>query len=84
MALFRRRILGQYAAALFSRPLCFAAESSCDRVQEMPKFFTSHDVVEPLKQVLWASRDVMISGRIWGSKSQRVFALGDGCWLPRT
>ena len=48
----------------------------------MPKVITSHDVLEPLKQVLSASRDVIISGQIWGSKLQRVFTLGDGCWLP--
>ena len=48
----------------------------------MPKFITSHDVLEPLKQVLLASRDVIISGQICGSKLQRVFTLGDGCYLP--
>ena len=48
----------------------------------MPKNITSHDVLEPLKQVLSASRDVIISGQICGSKLQRVFTLGDGCWLP--
>ena len=34
---------------------------------------TSHDVLE---------RDVISSGQICCSKSQRVFTLGDGCWLP--
>ena len=34
--------------------------------------------LEPLKQVLSASRDVIFSDHIWGSKSQRVFTLGDG------
>ena len=44
---------------------------------------TSHDdVLEPLKQVLSASLDVIISGQIRGSKLQRVFTSGDGCWLP--
>ena len=47
--------------------------------QKTPKFITSHDVPEPLK--LSASRDVIISGQIWGSKFERVFTLGDGCWL---
>ena len=47
-----------------------------------PKLITSHDVLEPLKQVLSASRDVIIAGQICGSKLERVFALGDGCWLP--
>ena len=41
-----------------------------------------HDVWEPLKQALWASRDVIISGQICVSKLQRFFTLGDGCWLP--
>ena len=50
--------------------------------QKMPKTITSHDVHEPLQQVLSASRDVIISGQICGSKLQRVFILGDGCWLP--
>ena len=48
----------------------------------MPKMITSHDVLEPLKQALSASRDVTISGQKFGSKLQRVFTLGDGCWLP--
>ena len=30
--------------------------------QKMPKMITSHDVLEPLKQALSASRDVIISG----------------------
>ena len=42
---------------------------------------TSHDVLEPLKQVLSASRDVIVSGQICGSKLQKVFTLGDRCWL---
>ena len=50
--------------------------------KKMPKFITSHDVLELLKQVLSASRDAIISGQICGSKLQRVFTLGDGCWLP--
>ena len=49
---------------------------------KVPKIITSHDVLEPLKQVLSTSRDVIISGQICGSKLQRVFTLGDGCWLP--
>ena len=48
----------------------------------MPKIITSHAVLEPLKQVLSAARDVIISGQICGSKLQRVFTLGDGYWLP--
>ena len=50
--------------------------------KKMPKFITSHDVLEPLKQALLAPRDVIISGQICGSKLQRVFTLGDVCWLP--
>ena len=48
----------------------------------MPKIISLHDVLEPLKQALLASRDVIISGQICVSKLQRVFTLGDGCWLP--
>ena len=47
-----------------------------------PKIITVHDVVEPLKQALWASCDVIISTQICGSKLQTVFTLGDGCGLP--
>ena len=50
--------------------------------QKTPRLITSHDVLEPLKQVVSASRDVIISGQIWGLKLQSVFTLGDGCWLP--
>ena len=50
--------------------------------QKMPKSISLHDVLEPLKQALWASRDVIISSQICGSKLQKVFTLGDGCWLP--
>ena len=48
----------------------------------MPKMIALHDVLEPLKQALLASRDVIISSQICVSKLQRVFTLGDGCWLP--
>ena len=50
--------------------------------QKMPKMITSHDVFEPLKQALSASCDVNISGQVCGLKLQKVFTLGDGCWLP--
>ena len=43
---------------------------------------TSHDILEPLKQVLSASRDVTISGQICGSNRGKFIRLGDGCWLP--
>ena len=49
----------------------------------MPKIISLHDVLEPLKQALLASRDVIISSQICGSNMQKVFTLGDGCWLPR-
>ena len=42
-----------------------------------------HDVLKPLKQALLASRDVIISSQICGSNLQKVFTLGDGCWLPK-
>ena len=48
----------------------------------MPKMISLHDVLEPLKQALLASRDVIISSQIRGSNLQKVFTLGDGCWLP--
>ena len=48
----------------------------------MPTFVTSHDVLKPLKQAFSASPDAIISGQVCGSKLQRVFTLGDGCWLP--
>ena len=48
----------------------------------MPKVISLHDVLEPLKQALWASRNVIISSQICGSNLQKVFTLGDGCWLP--
>ena len=50
--------------------------------QTKQNFIGSHDVLEPLKQTFLASCDVIISGQICGSKLQRVFTLGDGCWLP--
>ena len=50
--------------------------------QKMPKIISLHDVLEPLKQALSASRDVIISSQICGSNLQKVFTLGDGCWLP--
>ena len=53
--------------------------------QNLPKnanVITLHDVLEPLKQALLASRDVIISSQFCFSKLQRVFKLGDGCWLP--
>ena len=44
----------------------------------MPKIISLHDVLEPLKQALLASRDVKISSQICGSNLQKVFTLGDG------
>ena len=37
-------------------------------LKKTPKLITSHDVLEPLKQVLLASRDLIFSGQICGSK----------------
>ena len=51
--------------------------------KKMPKIISLHDVLEPLNQALLASRDVVNSGRICGSTLQKVFTLGDGCWLPK-
>ena len=50
--------------------------------QKMRKIISLHDVLEPLKQALLASRDVIISSQICTSNLQKVFTLGDGCWLP--
>ena len=50
--------------------------------KKMPKSISLHDVLEPLKQALLASRDVIISSQICGLNLQKVFTLGDGCWLP--
>ena len=41
--------------------------------QKMPRFIYLHDVLEPLKQALLASRDVIISSHICALKLQRVF-----------
>ena len=54
------------------------ASITCDFIQptfcqNMPKSITSHDVLEPSKQVLSASRDVIIPGQKFSSKLQRVF-----------
>ena len=61
---------------------CFSAENCREKRQ---KVISVHDVLEPLKllQALLASRDVMTSSQIFGSKLQRVFTLGDGWWLPK-
>ena len=49
----------------------------------MRKIISLHDVLEPLKQALLASHDVIISSQICASNLQKVFTLSDGCWLPR-
>ena len=50
----------------------------------MPKIISLHDVLEPLKQALLKSRAVKNSSQICGSNLlQKVFTLGDGCWLPK-
>ena len=60
-----------------SRDVIFSGQNLPQKGQN--KNIASHDVLEPLRQALQASRDVMISGQICGSKSQRVFTSGDGC-----
>ena len=57
---------------------CFSAK----KCRENTKHCYKHDVLEPFKQALLASRDVIISSQISSSKLQRVVTLGDGCWLP--
>ena len=49
-----------------------------------PELIISHGILEPLKQELLASRNVVFSSQIHGSKLQRVFALCDECWLSIT
>ena len=62
-----------------SRDVIFSGE----KFAPPQKIISLHDVVlEPWKQALLASRDVIIFSQICVSKLQRVFTLGDGCWLP--
>ena len=58
---------------------CFSAKKN---VEKNVKICCKHDVLEPSKQALLALRDVIISSQNFGSKWQRFFTLGDGCWLP--
>ena len=51
--------------------------------QKLPETITSHDVLEPLKEALLASRDVIISSQNCGSNRRRLFTLSDACCLPR-
>ena len=62
-----------------SRDLIFFQPHFGKKTQEI---ISVHDVWEPLKQALSASRDVIISSQTCVSKFQRFFTLGDGCWLP--
>ena len=62
-----------------SRDVIFSGQNLAKKCQN---FFSLHDVLEPLKQALLASRDVIIFSQICGSNLQKVFTLGDGCWLP--
>ena len=43
--------------------------------QKVPKIISLHDVLEPLKQALLASRDVILSSQICGSNLQKVFTI---------
>ena len=83
--LVRRGLLGSFLSIICNRQE--ASITWCHLFwpkfgQKMPKFISLHDVLEPLKQALLASRDVKISSQICGSNLQKVFTLGDGCWLP--
>ena len=60
-----------------SRDVIFSGQNLAKKCQKL-----SLDVLEPLKQALLASRDAIISSQICGSNLQKVFTLGDGCWLP--
>ena len=62
-----------------SRDVIFFGQISAKKARN---FSSVHDVWEPLKQALLASRDVIISGQSCISRCQRFFTLGDGCWLP--
>ena len=62
-----------------SRDVVFFGQISA---RKRPEIISVHDVWEPLKRVLLASRDVIVSSQICGSNVQRFFTLGDGCWLP--
>ena len=52
-----------------SRDVIFSGQNLA---QQKPKFVTSRDVLEPSKQALLASHDVIVSGQICSSKLQRV------------
>ena len=62
-----------------SRDVVFSGQISAQKKTEI---ISVHDVWEPLKQALLASRDVIISSQIYVSKLHNFFTLGDGCWLP--
>ena len=40
--------------------------------------------LEPLRQALGASRDMVISDQVCCSRLKMVLTFGDGCWLPQT
>ena len=50
--------------------------------QKTPEMISVHDVWEPWKQALLASRDVIISSQFAAQICRGFFTLGDGCWLP--
>ena len=52
--------------------------------QKTPEIISVHDVWEPWKQALLASRDVIISSQFAAQSCRGFFTLGDGCWLPMT
>ena len=50
--------------------------------QKTPKIISVHDVWEPWKQALLASRDVISSSQFAARICRGFFTLGDGCGLP--
>ena len=53
-----------------SRDVIFSGQNLA---KKMPKIISLHDVLEPLKQALLASRDVIISSQICSSNLARSF-----------
>ena len=75
----RQQLLSEFGRKHPSRDVIFSGQKFGKKI---PKIISLHDVLEPLKQALLASRDAIISSQICGSNLQKVFTLGDGCWLP--
>ena len=56
--------------------------SGQNSARKTPTFITSHDVIEPLKQALLASRGVNNFCPNLQLEVAEVSHIGDGCWLP--